>query len=53
MVRFRSPAELQPDAGAEGAELSDNVVFDLRDDHVLYFDGEGEDAWRTQFPYLA
>ena len=53
MVRFLSPAELQPDADAQDAELSEDAVFDLRDAHVLYFDGEGEDAWRTQFPYLA
>ena len=33
--------------------MSDDDVFDLRGDHVLYFDGDGEDAWRVQFPYLA
>ena len=53
MVRFRSLAELRPAGGAEDAELSDDEVFNLRGDHVFYFDGDGEDAWRAQFPYLA
>ena len=55
MVRFLSPAELLlgSDADAQDAELSDDRVFELRDAHVLYFDGDGEDAWRAQFPYLA
>ena len=55
MVRFLSSAELLPgsDADAQDAELSDDRVFELRDAHVLYFDGDGEGAWRAQFPYLA
>ena len=54
MVRLLSSAELLlgSDAGAQDVELSDDRLFELRDEHVLYFDGDGEDAWRAQFPYL-